>query len=264
MKRCRSKFMFAAVWLNCMLLTAGCGTETGDGADELRIVTIDTDPELFVYVESITQYTSLDSYSSGTGVRTGAVIEYVTNQVTEPYILQMPEYYGEEPVCYSEVITGDEYVTEVHFPNTYYSGGVEDCAALKRIEYGNEMGNPYFSDCPMLTDVLWPTTSRFASYKAGSNCDSLEKLELPQTVYTLYGAFCNNDSLTEVELPPYIMAISGSFIGCGSLKTVTIPSGNVRIDGGSFTDCGNLVLLVQQGSDAEQYAIENGISYRYK
>ena len=75
---------------------------------------------------------------------------------------------------------------------------------------------------------------------------------------------CKN--LKNITIPNSVTSINRlAFKGCKSLTSVTIPNSVTYIaDGGVFDECDNIILHVTAGSYAEQYAIENGISFIVK
>ena len=64
------------------------------------------------------------------------------------------------------------------------------------------------------------------------------------------------DSVEEIEVQ--------AFYKCVSLTSLYIPSSVWNIGAGAFSGCPELVLIVEEDSDAEAYAIDNRIRYELK
>lgn len=54
-----------------------------------------------------------------------------------------------------------------------------------------------------------------------------------------------------------------AFKGCEALTNVTISGSATAVGEGAFELCDALTLMVEPSSYAEQYAMENGITYAY-
>ena len=77
------------------------------------------------------------------------------------------------------------------------------------------------------------------------------------------GAFENDSRLLAVTIPSGVTAIeSSAFANCGSLWSVRVPATVRTIDSFAFDRANShLTLLVDEGSQAERYAMLNGIRY---
>ena len=70
--------------------------------------------------------------------------------------------------------------------------------------------------------------------------------------------------LKTVDIADTVVSIGEkAFEDCEFLRQVFIPASVTEIGEGAFLDCPNLILMVEEGSCAEQYAIENGLKYVY-
>ena len=67
-------------------------------------------------------------------------------------------------------------------------------------------------------------------------------------------------SLRSVKLSKS-MTFLGCFSGCGSLEYISIPSNIKSIYLYAFYSCKNVVIYCAEGSTAQEYAINNNISY---
>lgn len=93
----------------------------------------------------------------------------------------------------------------------------------------------------------------------------LLNVTMPDSVKVLEdGAFENCYKLTDIVIPDGAVEIGyGAFFYCESLKSVTIPDSVIAIGNEAFSGCDQVTLIVDRGSYAEQYAIDNGIEYTY-
>jgi len=93
----------------------------------------------------------------------------------------------------------------------------------------------------------------------------VEYIEIPDSVYRISAAaFYNCRALKQVVLPDRLREIGeDAFSCCTSLEELEIPSSVDEIGENAFKDCDDLVLVVEEGSTAEEYARSHGISYRY-
>ncbi len=75
--------------------------------------------------------------------------------------------------------------------------------------------------------------------KAFTNCDALQKMNVPDTIKTIGGAaFSDCDGLTELTLPTKLETIPESMAyRCSSLKNITIPETVTAIGNSAFAQC---------------------------
>lgn len=98
-----------------------------------------------------------------------------------------------------------------------------------------------FQNCPRLTEVYVENGSlTYISEFCFYGCTSLESVML-------------SESITEIQ--------AKAFGGCPLLSKIYIPSSVTKIAGNAFIDCPELVIYGEAGSYAEQYALENSISF---
>ena len=138
-----------------------------------------------------------------------------------------------------------------------------------------------FSYCGRLSDVTFPDTLTDIGESAFYGNSSLTDLNIPDGVTSIGGsAFSRCVSLSEVIIPASVTYIGdGAFAWCSELSSVTIPASVTSIGNGAF-DAPNarmyddvteetyfgsskLVLIVEEGSAAERFAVENGIPWRW-
>jgi len=129
-----------------------------------------------------------------------------------------------------------------------------------------------FSKCGGLTSVIIPDSVTSIGYGAFSECGGLTSVIIPDGVTSIGNwAFYRCDALTSVILPDSLTSIGGNaFFCCSSLTSLMIPSSVISIGDGAFQIGENaflgymdLVLSVEEGSYAEQYAEERKIPYVY-
>ena len=182
----------------------------------------------------------------------------------------------------------------------YYCFGLKDIIipdSVTSIGYGAFMGSGLtsvaipkgvtavsdeaFSYCGRLSDVTFPDTLTDIGESAFYGNSSLTDLNIPDGVTSIGGsAFSRCVSMSEVIIPASVTYIGdGAFAWCSELSSVTIPASVTSIGNGAF-DAPNarmyddvteetyfgsskLVLIVEEGSAAERFAVENGIPWRW-
>ncbi len=175
---------------------------------------------------------------------------------------------------------GVTVIAELAFANSSSIQNVTLSSTVKEI-------GPYaFSDCKALAEVNLNEGLEKIGTLAFKNCTALKDVTVPSTVTEFDSAFYNC-GLTNVTLADGITAISrAAFDMCKDLVTVSIPTSVTTISAGAFKDCSSLdsldipgsvtsidksaflnikdkiVLYVEDGSYAEQFAQENSIQYK--
>ena len=102
--------------------------------------------------------------------------------------------------------------------------------------------------------------------EAFHNNDVIVRVTLPESLLVIEeDAFSFCGSLASVNLPGCLCLIGyDAFNWCSSLSELTIPKSVTQIDGSDTFYAGNYMqvpLKVYSGSYAEQYCIENDLSY---
>ncbi len=148
-----------------------------------------------------------------------------------------------------------------------------------------EIGPYAFSDCTSLAEVNLNEGLETIGTLAFKNCSALKNITVPSTVTEFDSAFYNC-GLTNVVLSEGITTISrAAFDMCSDLESVSIPESLTTVSAGAFKDCSSLatldmpsnvtsihknaflnikdsiVLYVEEGSYAMQFAQENNIQY---
>lgn len=122
-----------------------------------------------------------------------------------------------------------------------------------------------FSGCSALSAVsILGEVTEIRSY-AFSGCKSLERISLPETLRTIgNSAFTNCTGIAEISLPWGMETLGDhAFSGCTNLRIAVLPFSIASIGESAFHSCDNVTLIVDPDSYAEQYAIEQELSYQY-
>ena len=107
----------------------------------------------------------------------------------------------------------------------------------------SEIGDHSFCFCYGLVEVTIPSTVTALRASAFAFCGDLESVTIPSSVTTIE---------------------SEAFYDCYSLKSIIIPASVTSIADEIFSDVSTeLVLYVEQGSYAEEYAMTHGLTYAY-
>ena len=165
------------------------------------------------------------------------------------------------------------------------------CSALSELilpEGLTEISNGAFTNCESLTEVVLPASLTLIDTNVFSGCsslatvsilgevteirsfaflgcESLTSINFPETLRTIGdSAFTNCTSLAEISLPWGMETLGDhAFSGCESLRIAVLPFSITSIGESAFRSCDNVTLIVDPDSYAEQYAIEQGLSYQY-
>ncbi len=172
-------------------------------------------------------------------------------------------------------------VKEIHYMGLEYNDDLEEVDLPKRLEV---IGDNAFYGCKKLSEIEIPDSVEHIGYNAFEKCTSLKRIEIPEGMKYVfasafsecinlkyvelpstlkevdYKAFYNCESLSDIELPYSLETIdSYAFAGCYSLWSIYIPESVTSIGDEAFHE--NTTLIVEFGSYAEQWAIENGYNY---
>ncbi len=192
------------------------------------------------------------------------VICGVTEKTDSPYDLAIVPISGE--AGYLQIYFNGEDVTETLKYTVSQNGtyaltiiGNNMLSSTTMIEINN------FSSLPTMSftcEKTGSTSAGITSYTGNS-----ANVTIPLTVESLIttdvcdGAFANNKKLESVNIPNTVSSIGNAFNGCINLKEIVIPSSVTEISPNAFADCGNITICCSSNSYAQQYAIDNNISY---
>ena len=109
-----------------------------------------------------------------------------------------------------------------------------------------KIGDNAFSDCNLITSVVFPDTLETIGKYAFIDCNLISSIKLPKNLISILSqAFNGCVSLESVTFPQSIKDIgSFAFYQCESLKTVTIPGSVTKISSYAFGFCENLTTAV--------------------
>ncbi len=158
----------------------------------------------------------------------------------------------------------------------YASGGTpwwNQRTMIKKVTIGSgvtRIGKFAFMMCSRLTEVAYEdgTTLDAIGWGAFGSCTALKTITIPATVTVLeHYAFYNSTALETVIMgeKDALQTIGMyAFWNDTALKTVYLPDGVYSFGEGAFYNAGNVVLSVQDGSAAHEYAMANklGMSVR--
>ena len=140
----------------------------------------------------------------------------------------------------------------------------ESLAAITAIPDGiTHIGDFAFSTCESLKIVTIPDSVVSIGEATFILCEKLVAVTIPNSITSIsdHMFYCCY-SLVDVAIPDGVTSIGDSaFERCISLAGITIPGSVTSIGDHAFDYCENLVLTVDMGSYAEEYAQENGIPY---
>lgn len=120
----------------------------------------------------------------------------------------------------------------------------EGCARLTEIDLlgAEQIGDGAFMGCEKLTEIRMGCSLKKIGARAFAGCDSLAPFDLPDGVVSIGDR---------------------AFEGCRSLDCIYIPASVTHIGEKAFAYHRNFVICCDEGSYAERYAKENGITCRF-
>ena len=181
-------------------------------------------------------------------------------EVTGDDSVTVTKYYGEVYQCDVVPNIGGKFVTSIGdstFENHQLVANIKIGSRVKAI------GDYACHNCCNLHFITLPEGLVSIGEYAFQSCVKLEKISLPDGIKELKdGTFMACVALKSVDLPENLEAIGkDAFAICTSLTALEIPASVTTIDNEAFRDCPNLILTVQEGSYAQQFAEENGLEY---
>lgn len=172
-------------------------------------------------------------------------------------------------------------LVEIVFPSTLKMIGGEafGCSGLKEVTIPNSVesiGHGCFRETPLERATLSLSMKEIPDHLF-CLCENLRDVIMPNSIEKIsYGAFYNCRRLQQVSLPCHLRVIeSESFGNCTSLKSIDIPKTVISIGKNAFSESYlvrpdrrynpwreyrnlNITIHCSPGSEAQQYARENG------
>ncbi len=164
-------------------------------------------------------------------------------------------------------------VTYIGYSVVYGCGGLESLKVLEGNEKYNSRencngiietaSNTLVAGCK---NTKIPSSVAIIGFSAFEGCSGLTSVAIPSSVTGISDyAFKGCSGLTSVAIPSSVKWILDSaFSGCSSLTSVVIPPSVTGITYNAFLGCSeNLVIVGVPGSEAEEYAQRNSITFKF-
>lgn len=229
----------------------------------------------FIGCKSVSAYSVASGnsvYSSVSGVLYGP---YEAGVNTAKTLIQYPN--AKTQTSYT-VASGTKIIADYAFGDNTYLTKVTLPSGVEKID------SYAFYNCKKLSSVTIPSTVTYLGSQSFGRCSALKSITIPASVETFESAFymaglesvvisngvnsidikafekCT--SLKSVTIPASVETIDiGAFYGCTSLGNLSVPATVKTINTGAFQGCTNINLLVDSGSAAHTYAVNNSIRF---
>ncbi len=224
------------------------------------------------------------------------MIEAASRKLCEKYrdeLLALSAAQGYETKCFSILYEGECFNSDIVVPESVTKIGdkafkgkagiksilipaavteigeeaFQSCAALEEIvipDSVREIDSFAFMLCSGLKTVRLPKKLKKLSSGLFSGCPRLENVPIPEGVTEIERfVFSNCTGLKKVVIPDKVRTIGDkAFSGCKSLEWVLIPENVTKFGENVFQNCSkSLTIAGKKGSEAERYAIENGLGF---
>ena len=137
-----------------------------------------------------------------------------------------------------ESVVLSDYMLEI--PGYMFRECCENLTSIRLPESCRSIGELAFYYCAALSEITWPSELRRIEESAFESCYALERIELPEQLeYIGENAFCDCRSLICCRIPETVRFIADT----------------------AFDGCDSIVLAVDAGSYAEEYAVRLSIPY---
>ena len=131
-----------------------------------------------------------------------------------------------------------------------YAEAFAECTSLKSFSFPAKRGNtslpepgmPSYPEIRKIDDEKYCNIFNRTPIGAFSGCTALEKVHLPEELFTISReTFLNCKTLNHIEIPCTVRIIeSSAFLGCTSLESVDLPDGLDLICDRAFVNCSSL------------------------
>ena len=134
------------------------------------------------------------------------------------------------------------------------------------IVFDKKMTSLFF--CPIglnLKTYSVPDSVTILADNAFCECKNLESIDLNNTAEIWGSVFFGCTELKSITIPSTVKSIGDCAFGnCTSLKTMTIDAEKIIISASAFNKDKDLTLLINTGSEVEEYAKQYGLKYEYQ
>lgn len=177
------------------------------------------------------------------------------------------------------VASGTKTIADYAFGDNAYLTKITLPSGVEKLD------NFAFYNCKNLAEITIPSSVTVFGSQSFGRCSALKNITIPANVDTFESAFYmsglenviisngvetigtkafeNCTNLKSVAIPESVKTIGiGAFYGCTSLGNLSIPSTVTTISRGAFQGCENVTLLVDEGSTAHTYAVNNSINFK--
>ncbi len=245
-----------------------------------------------IYDETFEGCENLKSISIGSLMSTLENIPYSQKSIEEINVSENNHYFSSENgVLYNKdktevIVVPDSTLTEFIIPDSVTnirSGAFDDCNMLERITLGAGITTleniPYTLSCVeqinVSEDNLYYSAENGILYDKTKTVlikcpkSDITEMVIPETVVAVSGsAFTGCTALSTVKLGENVTSIgNNAFYGCNQLSEIVIPSAVTFMGERSvgYSSEGNLIdgfkIYGTDGTTAEEYALENGITF---
>lgn len=199
--------------------------------------------------------------------------------VDDPYLPggTTPDYSGIAVTAIDDwAFANNKFIETADVPGTIRSvgkGAFYNCVNLKSATLPagvTELAANTFEKCLYLENVRLGNQLKTIGDEAFYDCRRLKSLDIPQTVTAIGDeAFTNCRSMTTLVIPEGVQKIGsedivgfGMFENCKALEEITIPETVGYIQPNAFEGCKNVMLLGENDSYSQQYAISHQLPFK--